>query len=310
MHTLLFVKPFANTNVSAPVIGGNSTALDATLVVAGCSEVMKRFLRMALARDPKRRPAAKDILSDLKRFHQKKAPSVESGPNFALQEGDAFDLSGYSQAKKLGKGATADVFRYIKEGSEGAHSKIAIKQYREPGYDTIQIYTYVLKPVLGNLSTKILHFNSSIREHELDKNKAKYNFQREKNCFKLCKGHPCIVEVLGYGLSDTDQQPWIAMEHCPGSLQNIIKEETTTQEAQQPKRKLQQDEICHILSDILEATIFLHGKDIIHRCVAICCPVRNIKERLFRDNLHITIMSQRSEAWEHTSPMERPGWLS
>ncbi len=138
--TLFFVKPFANTNVSAPVIGGNSTALDATLVVAGCSEVMKRFLRMALARDPKRRPAAKDILSDLKRFHQKKAPSVESGPNFALQEGDAFDLSGYSQAKKLGKGATADVFRYIKEGSEGVHSKIAIKHYREPGYDTIQIY--------------------------------------------------------------------------------------------------------------------------------------------------------------------------
>ena len=140
MHTLLFVKHFANTNVSAPVIGGNSRALDDTLVVAGCSEVMERFLRMALAMDPERRPAANDILSFLKRFHQKKAPSVESGPNLALQEGDALDLSGYSQAEKLGWGATADVFRYIKEGSEGVHSKIAIKHYREPGYDTIQIY--------------------------------------------------------------------------------------------------------------------------------------------------------------------------
>ena len=141
------MKPFANTNVSAPVIGGNSRALDDTLVVAGCSEVMERFLRMALAMDPERRPTAKDILSFLKRFHQKKAPSVESGPNLALQEGDALDLSGYSKAEKLGSGATADVFRYyINEGSEGAHLKIAIKQYRELGYDTIQIYTYVNLP--------------------------------------------------------------------------------------------------------------------------------------------------------------------
>ena len=102
-----------------------------------CPAKLAEFMDCCLQSDPKKRAKPQELLDHL-RGEQKALKKYGWSP--ALRQKYALDLSGYSQAEKLGWGATADVFRYIKEGSKGVHSKIAIKHYKKPGYDTIQIY--------------------------------------------------------------------------------------------------------------------------------------------------------------------------
>ena len=100
-----------------------STALKESLNRIRCPQELSDFLHYALAKEPDARSSAVEVL------RQHSAMKPPPAPLVSIPKEGMFLLDGYKKGGLLGRGASANVYRF----KNASNKMIAVKKFKDPG---------------------------------------------------------------------------------------------------------------------------------------------------------------------------------